>query len=152
MKKHLVLLAIICSSIISFANDPAIQQIIHLLDYLANDYPSAVRDGKVVNIQEFAEMKEFANKIQQQVIATHLDSNKNISSLVNQLPVMVEAKSNTIDLKKVCNNVKNNIIESTESIHDSHRHVQIVSTPFAASLPPSLRPLPQFLPIVSADT
>ena len=46
----------------------------------------------------------------------------------------------------------NNIIERTENIHDSHRHVQIVSTPFAASLPPSLRPLPQFLPIVSADT
>jgi high-affinity iron transporter len=36
------------------------QTILHLLDYIAVDYPEAVADGEVRNAAEFAEMREFA--------------------------------------------------------------------------------------------
>lgn len=41
--------------------------IIHLLDYMANDYGRAVENGEVVNEFEYAEMQEFATTISQMV-------------------------------------------------------------------------------------
>ena len=43
--------------------DNNIQSVIHLLDYLSKDYPMAVRDGKVIDNAEYAEMQEFSAKI-----------------------------------------------------------------------------------------
>lgn len=37
--------------------------VLHMLSYLRADYPQAVRDGKVINAAEFAEMGEFAQQI-----------------------------------------------------------------------------------------
>ena len=37
--------------------------ILHALDYLAVDYPGAVKDGKVLNQGEYAEQVEFATSV-----------------------------------------------------------------------------------------
>lgn len=59
----LTLLAIGCtaasSAAVAAADDDA-QSIVHLLDYVAVDYPEFVRDGKVVDAQEYKEQLEFA--------------------------------------------------------------------------------------------
>lgn len=39
------------------------QTALHLLDYVAVDYPGAVREGKVVDAQEYAEQVEFAGQV-----------------------------------------------------------------------------------------
>ncbi|HET9482693.1 MAG TPA: cytochrome c/FTR1 family iron permease [Xanthomonadales bacterium] len=45
------------------------QTIVHLLDYVAVDYPEFVRDGTVLNEAEYAEQAEFAAEV-----ARHLDA------------------------------------------------------------------------------
>ncbi|MGE0808969.1 MAG: hypothetical protein AB7L76_25785, partial [Burkholderiaceae bacterium] len=39
------------------------QSIVHMLDYIAVDYPQFVRDGVVVDEQEYAEQREFAGQV-----------------------------------------------------------------------------------------
>src|SRR4029434_3755108 len=42
---------------------------IHLLEYIAADYPGAVQDGRVVSEGEFAEQLDFAAQIRTQLTA-----------------------------------------------------------------------------------
>jgi high-affinity iron transporter len=49
------------------ATEDSARQIWQLLDYLAVDYGGAVRDGKVIAADEYAEMQEFAHSAGQQL-------------------------------------------------------------------------------------
>ncbi|OQW30875.1 MAG: cytochrome C [Nitrospira sp. SG-bin1] len=42
------------------ADDEKAQTIVHMLDYIAVDYPECVQDGTVVNADEYTEQREFA--------------------------------------------------------------------------------------------
>jgi high-affinity iron transporter len=42
------------------ADEEKAQTIVHMLDYIAVDYPECVQDGTVVNADEYAEQREFA--------------------------------------------------------------------------------------------
>lgn len=42
------------------ADEEKAQAIVHMLDYIAVDYPECVQDGTVVNADEYAEQREFA--------------------------------------------------------------------------------------------
>lgn len=44
------------------ADDEKAQTIVHMLDYVGVDYPEFVRDGKVLNAEEYAEQREFAEQ------------------------------------------------------------------------------------------
>lgn len=47
--------------------NPQVQTIWRLLDYVAVDYPEAVRDGAVVNQFEYAEMQEFSATVRERL-------------------------------------------------------------------------------------
>src|SRR5829696_10309328 len=40
--------------------EPSAREVVHLLDYIAQDYAGAVANGTVISAEEFAEMREFA--------------------------------------------------------------------------------------------
>lgn len=42
------------------AQAPGADQVVHMLDYIAVDYPGAVADGTVLDAGEYAEQQEFA--------------------------------------------------------------------------------------------
>ena len=44
------------------ADDAKAQTVVHMLDYVGADYPQFVRDGKVLNADEFAEQREFGTQ------------------------------------------------------------------------------------------
>ena len=46
------------------ANEPQVQTIWRLLDYVAVDYPGAVSGGKIISPAEYAEMTEFAAQVE----------------------------------------------------------------------------------------
>lgn len=48
---------------------PSSQVAWRLLDYLAVDYPGAVKDGKVVSASEYSEMKEFSTSVRERLAA-----------------------------------------------------------------------------------
>lgn len=58
----LALLLLLCAATAARAAEPA-ATLAQLLDYVGVDYVEAVRDGKVVNAAEYAEMREFGSAI-----------------------------------------------------------------------------------------
>ncbi len=44
-------------------DDEKAQTIVHMLDYLGVDYPQTVRDGQVINPEEYTEQREFATQV-----------------------------------------------------------------------------------------
>lgn len=42
-----------------------LETIIHLLGYISRDYPNGVKDGKIINEQEYEEMIEFSQQVLQ---------------------------------------------------------------------------------------
>ena len=59
LRFSLALAALLVLSLPSWAN-PDVQTAWRLLDYIAVDYREAVKDGVVVNPEEYTEMVEFA--------------------------------------------------------------------------------------------
>lgn len=76
--------------------------IIHLLDYMANDYGAAVEDGQVINAFEYQEMQEFASTIGQMVDEFSLsDTSKEAVGMKKKVAlldslVQTKADANTI--------------------------------------------------------
>ena len=50
----------LCAHTTAYAADNSAQTIVHMLDYISVDYPSFVKDGKVVSETEYQEQQEFA--------------------------------------------------------------------------------------------
>jgi len=77
---RLFLLCLIClaaSPAAAQQSGPGVQTTWRLLDYVAVDYPEAVRGGRVVNDLEYAEMQEFSAAIRQQIGALPAHPAKN---------------------------------------------------------------------------
>jgi len=51
--------------------DKTVASILHILDYVSVDYPGVIKDGKIINAEEYKEQSEFAGRL---------------TSLVKQLP------------------------------------------------------------------
>ena len=56
-------LALVLAAPAQAAEGGAAQTILHMLDYVAVDYPEAVEDGKVKNQEEYKEMLEFTSQV-----------------------------------------------------------------------------------------
>lgn len=69
MRTLLLLLALLLPGSLLAADDRTAQTILNLLDYVAVEYPSFVRAGKVVDPEEYAEQVEFSGRAHQ-LIAT----------------------------------------------------------------------------------
>ena len=61
------LLACLCLPVapVQAANDEQapVPAILHILDYMAVDYPGVIKNGQVVNTAEFGEQQEFARQV-----------------------------------------------------------------------------------------
>ncbi len=76
------------------AGEADVRRIWQLLDYLAVDYPGAVKDGAVINASEFEEMREFARTGRTKLAA--LEPHAEQAALVAEAQTL----SNAIEAKK----------------------------------------------------
>jgi hypothetical protein len=69
--------------------------VVHLLDYLAKDYPGAVSpQGKVLSNSEFSEQKEFAQQaLKTNAELTETKSNPEIQKGLTELNSLIQGKS-----------------------------------------------------------
>ncbi len=78
---------------------PSAQVAWRLLDYLAVDYPGAVRDGKVVSASEYAEMREFSASVRERISGLPATPGKpNLVSEAGDLVGAIEAKASAADV------------------------------------------------------
>lgn len=57
----LVFLGVSAAAAATTTEDKA-QTVVHMLDYVSVDYPEFVKDGKVLNEEEYREQREFATQ------------------------------------------------------------------------------------------
>ena len=95
--------------------DSNIQSVIHLLDYLSKDYPTAVRDGEILDKAEYAEMQEFSAKIFNltQKIKLPSESGRSIFSDLSDLKILVRDKASSKKIKDIAEKAKWAIIKAT---------------------------------------
>ncbi len=115
MKRNFAILLIVIIIAVSelFAGDSNstkdIRTFISLLDYISTDYYNAVKDGKIVNVNEFSEMNEFINRA--------IDLFKNVGVKVNS-GVRTEITDELEKLKSLIGDKSNEeeILSSTAKI------------------------------------
>lgn len=94
------------------AQDQA-KRLVALLDYLGSDYKNAVKDGKVISQDEFAEMQEFAKRSLElfaQLKATDKGDKAGIETNLKTLAGYVERKADPADVAKLASETKDKLI------------------------------------------
>ncbi len=112
MKKQLMLLFFF--SMVSLANSlpETSRNIIHLLNYIASDYPGAVQNGKILSLFEYKEQKEFSKSIIE--IANQEEKFRTSSSIqsgLNHLNRLVLDKASAEEIRKTTDSLKTQIFE-----------------------------------------
>src|SRR5687768_17852101 len=84
---------LLVAACIAHANPP-VQTTWRLLDYVAVDYPEAVRDGAVVNEFEYAEMQEFSATVRERLaqLPTHA-ATEQLAAQARDLEAAIAAKA-----------------------------------------------------------
>lgn len=90
-------------------------QVVHLLDYIAVDYAGAVRDGKIEDAGEFAEMQEFGHKVAQ-LIDTLPGADpalrRPLAVGARQLAVQIESRADSQDIARLASELKRQAISA----------------------------------------
>lgn len=115
--KHLFAILLLSLVLAPYANaDTANSEnsprfVIHLLDYLAHDYGGSVSHGKIVSATEYAEQKEFVQKISE--LSTNLISikdDKTITEQIKQLKQMIDNKADAVDVGLLARDIQKKLL------------------------------------------
>ncbi|HUR82281.1 MAG TPA: cytochrome c/FTR1 family iron permease, partial [Thermoanaerobaculia bacterium] len=108
------LLAVLLLSGTAFAQPgDDVRRAVHLLDYIAQDYPGAVKDGRVISEQEYGEMREFSRAAVEAVQnAPALRTRGDIASGLRTLTGLVDVKAAPEDVARSAVAVKAAIIDA----------------------------------------
>jgi high-affinity iron transporter len=112
---RLATIALACACVTALANgdETAAPTVLHLLDYVAVDYPNAVQDGKVKSADEYQEMTEFAGEIAR--IVPTLPDNPRRAALARdagKLVVLVAHKASAEEIARNANGLSAAIVGS----------------------------------------
>lgn len=93
------------------SNDQSPRFVIHLLDYLAHDYGGAVNKGKITSELEYAEQREFVEKVFE--LATTLPKikdDKNIYAKMSKLKAMIFNLADARDVALEARSIQKDLI------------------------------------------
>ncbi len=99
IKKTVFLLFIFFFSFTASASMP-IQRLLQLIDYIGVDYREAIKDGKVINPEEYGEMKDFALAVRENIIQLE-GIDKQLIDQVATLESLVNSKADPDEVAKL---------------------------------------------------
>lgn len=90
--------------------------LVHLLEYLAMDYPGAVQNGKVVSEPEYNEQKEFAGYVSETVDALKkTDPRYNpLANKIQQLRKVIESKGDAQKVSSLANEIRAEVLSVSQ--------------------------------------
>lgn len=121
-------LVLVASAPVAKAQDqaPSAQVAWRLLDYLAVDYPGAVKDGRIVSASEYAEMKEFSGSVRDRIASLPATASKpQLIDGTNQLVGAIARKANPEEVAQRAHRLAGQLLAA-------------YPTPLAPSTPPDL--------------
>jgi len=110
------------------------QTIWRLLDYVAVDYPNAVRAGAVVTASEYAEMQDFAGTVQREIAALPPKSQQaDLSKGAAALTTAITSKADGTTVATLARQLATDLLSA-------------YPVPLAPSTPPDLAQVPPCMP------
>lgn len=113
-----ILISFLCANRLNAGsiNSPnEIRKFISLVDYIGSDYNNAVKDGQVININEYAEMNEFISKaiglFNNADIKINLQKRNEIVRELEKLKSLIEDKSSEAKVFNSAVNIKTAILK-----------------------------------------
>jgi high-affinity iron transporter len=97
-------------------HDKNVQTIIHLLDYISSDYPTAVNHHQVQNIAEYREMTEFGVTVQRLCVKVIKEDHFKINALMDSVSLlnrMIAKKYPAESISSVSRSIKKTLITMT---------------------------------------
>ncbi|MEO5788222.1 cytochrome c/FTR1 family iron permease [Gelidibacter sp.] len=110
-----ILVSITTSNVFSQSNDQTTETVIHLLDYIARDYPEAVQNGEIVDADEYEEMLEFSAQAYDLTKEGSFlsEKDKNVLEALEQLKIFVQEKKSATEVGELSRRIRNSLIEIT---------------------------------------
>ncbi|MET0586123.1 MAG: FTR1 family protein [Candidatus Binatia bacterium] len=106
------LLAFLTITSAAFGQDEA-KRLVSLLDYLGSDYKNAVKDGKILSQDEYAEMQEFSKRSQEllnQLKQADKADRAGIESTIKSLAAQIDKKAEPQIVAELAQNAKEKLI------------------------------------------
>lgn len=99
------------------AESSSARALVHLLDYIAQDYPEAVSNGEVVSEMEYAEMQEFAVSVsgllQELSAGGVLPEGRSLQALSEQLGAGIAGKEAPEEVASLARSMREEVIRLT---------------------------------------
>lgn len=111
-----VLIFILSGKLTAQEQNPEARSLIHLLDYIAQDYNSAIRDGKIVNESEFEEIKSFTRTAEELARTLKFEAPQDslfFSNGIQNLSEIVLAKKEHDQVKSIASSLKKVVLQTT---------------------------------------
>lgn len=96
-------------------NDKNAETVIHLLDYIARDYPEGVQNGSVVDEQEYEEMLEFSDEAYDLTQNGTFLPDQEVTILTNlqKLQKYIQDKGSEDNVSELARHIRNSLLEIT---------------------------------------
>ncbi len=85
-----------------------------LVDYIGGDYQNAIKDGEIINNDEYNEMLEFSAETKElfSTLKSSDGDKADIESEINELSALIVSKSSVVEVESTSNNIKEKLISS----------------------------------------
>lgn len=109
------LLVLLTIPVSAQSNDKNIETVVHLLDYIARDYPEGVQNGEIVDADEYEEMLEFSGQAYDLTNEGSFLSEKdrNLLEALAQLKLYILDKKSATEVSELSQRIRNSLIEIT---------------------------------------
>lgn len=116
--RYLILFLLVFSilfKVTAQSNNKNIETVVHLLDYIARDYPEGVQNGEIVNADEYEEMLEFSWQAYDLTKegAFLPKENKTLLDTLEQLKRSIKEKKPDTEVADLARHIRNTLIEIT---------------------------------------
>ena len=108
VKKIGFLLFIFFFSYSAYASMP-IQRLLQLIDYIGVDYREAIKDGQVINTEEYGEMKDFALAVRENILQLE-GVDKKLINQVAMLESLVNSKADPDEVTKLTTDMHSQMV------------------------------------------
>lgn len=108
VKKIGFLLFIFFFSFSASASMP-IQRLLQLIDYIGVDYREAIKDGQVINPEEYGEMKDFALAVRENILQLE-GADKQLINQVAMLESLVNSKADPDEVAKLTTDMHSQMV------------------------------------------
>ena len=110
MKRLHIIAFLFLSLLPAIGSDSRNELAVHLLSYLSQDYGEAVSEGEIISQGEYDEQIEFINEVSR--ISKNGSYKQELSSQIQSLKEMIEAKASVKEVSNQANEIKFNIIKA----------------------------------------